>query len=137
MQEYKTVVFEKYADFSGRASRKEYWMFTLIHFIISLLIGFVAGFIAGLTGIELFIYTGFIYALAVLIPCITVSVRRLHDIGKSGWWLLVAFVPFIGGIVLLIFALIPSEEGSNAYGPNPYGDAGPSSDDEVIEVEEV
>ena len=106
-------VLKKYAVFSGRAQRKEYWMFFLFNFIIAFVLGFVEG-LAGGPGV-----LGSLYGLAVLIPGIAVSVRRLHDTNRSGWWLLISVVPFIGGIVLLIFMVGDSQPDDNRYGPNP------------------
>lgn len=107
-------VLKKYAVFSGRARRKEYWMFTLINIIISIILGVIDGMLG--TAI-----IGMIYSLAVLIPCIAVSIRRLHDTGRSGWWLLIGLIPLIGLIVLIIFMVQDSESGDNQYGPNPKG----------------
>lgn len=108
-------VLKKYAVFSGRARRMEYWMFVLFNFIIAVVLGIVEG-ILGSPAILSTIYT-----LAVLIPSIAVSMRRLHDIGRTGWWLLIAFVPLIGAVVLIVFMVLDSQPGSNAYGPNPKG----------------
>ncbi|TWH99990.1 uncharacterized membrane protein YhaH (DUF805 family) [Luteimonas cucumeris] len=112
-------VLKNYFNFQGRARRKEYWMFVLFNIIISIVLVFVdkatgtydeqygAGLIGGL------------YALAVLIPGIAVSVRRLHDRNKSGWWLLIGFVPLIGAIVLLVWFVIAGDQGSNRFGADP------------------
>lgn len=111
-------VLKNYAVFSGRARRKEYWMFVLFHFIISFVLALIDNFIG--TGYEA--GGGIIsslYALAVFIPSLAVSVRRLHDIGKSGWWLLIGFIPLIGIIWLLILHATDSDYGDNKYGPNP------------------
>lgn len=106
-------VLKKYAVFGGRARRKEYWMFFLFNIIIAFVLGFVEG-LAGGAGM-----IGMLYSLAVLIPGIAVSVRRLHDTGRSGWWLLVGLVPIIGAIVLLVFTVQDSNPGQNRYGANP------------------
>ncbi|MDO6568841.1 DUF805 domain-containing protein [Alteromonas sp. 1_MG-2023] len=106
-------VFRKYAVFSGRARRQEYWMFFLFNMIISFVLGFVEGLLGG-PGV-----IGMLYSLAVLIPSIAVSVRRLHDTGRSGWWLLLVFLPLIGALILLVFMVLDGNEGSNEYGPNP------------------
>ena len=106
-------VFKKYTVVSGRARRKEYWMFVLFNIIIAIAIGFVEGLV-GSPGI-----IGMIYCLAVLVPSVAVSVRRLHDTGRSGWWVLVAFVPLIGAIVLIVFMVLDGQEDENEYGPNP------------------
>jgi uncharacterized membrane protein YhaH (DUF805 family) len=104
---------KKYADFGGRARRTEYWMFVLFNVIVSFVLAGVDMLIGGFG-----ILSG-LYGLAVLIPSLAVSVRRLHDTGRTGWWLLIGFVPVIGVIVLLVFAVLDSEPGSNDYGPNP------------------
>ena len=106
-------VLKKYAEFNGRARRMEYWMFFLFNFIIAIVLS-VGGRVTHIGP-----WLNLLYSLAVLIPCLAVSVRRLHDINKSGWWILIALVPFVGAIILLIFALMDSEAGSNQYGPNP------------------
>ena len=112
---------KKYADFSGRARRREYWFFVLFNIIISIVLT-VCDVVLGTynAAASIGILTG-IYTLAVLIPGIAVSVRRLHDTGRSGWWLLIVLVPLIGWIVLLIFMLIDGQPGQNAYGPSPKG----------------
>lgn len=106
-------VLKKYAVFNGRARRAEYWMFFLFNLIIAFVLGFVEGLVGG-PGV-----IGLLYSLAVLIPGIAVSARRLHDTDRSGWWLLIAFVPLIGAIVLLVFMIQDSQSGQNRYGANP------------------
>jgi uncharacterized membrane protein YhaH (DUF805 family) len=112
-------VWKKFAVFTGRAQRKEYWMFLLIN----LLITFGLAFIDGATGLG-DVQSGYgllsgLYTLAVLIPGLAVSVRRLHDTGRSGWWVLVALIPVIGALILLIMMVRDSDPGQNQYGPNP------------------
>jgi uncharacterized membrane protein YhaH (DUF805 family) len=111
-------VLKKYAVFSGRARRKEYWMFALFNFIIFLVLEIVLGMAGAIIGSDLNII-GLLYTLAVILPSLSVGVRRLHDIGRSGWWLLIAFVPLIGAIVLLLFHVKDSTPGENEYGENP------------------
>jgi uncharacterized membrane protein YhaH (DUF805 family) len=108
------IVLKKYADFSGRARRKEYWMFFLMCVVISFAIGFVFSFIGMILGMGAGLgnIVGLLFTLAILIPSISVGVRRMHDIGRSGWWLLVP-------IVNLIFMFFDSQPGSNEYGANP------------------
>lgn len=106
-------VLKKYAVFGGRAQRKEYWFFVLFNLIITLVLGFVEGF-AGGPGV-----LSAVYGLAVLIPSIAVTVRRLHDTDRTGWWLLIALIPLIGTIILLVFMLLDSSPGQNQYGSNP------------------
>lgn len=114
MDWYLTAL-KKYAVFSGRARRKEYWYFVLFSFLISLAFSFIDGFlglVAQDSGFGLF--SG-LYSLAVLIPGIAVAVRRLHDTGRSGWWLLITLVPIVGAIVLLVFLASESKPGRNQY----------------------
>ena len=111
-------VLKKYAVFSGRARRKEYWFFALFNVLISFVLGFIE------VGMGLVDKSGRgplsgLYTLAILIPGIAVSVRRLHDTGRSGWWLLIALIPCVGAIILLVFMVQDSEPGPNQYGPNP------------------
>jgi uncharacterized membrane protein YhaH (DUF805 family) len=105
-------VLKKYAVFSGRARRKEYWMYTL----------FVVIIYAVLLGIGIAIKTpviAILFYVAILVPSLAVGVRRLHDTGRSGWWLLFGLVPLVGGITLLVFTCTDSKPGPNQYGPNP------------------
>jgi len=111
-------VLKKYAVFSGRARRKEYWYFVLFNTII----GFVLGIIEGLAGIAPgteYSVLAILYSLAVLLPGIGVSIRRLHDTGRSGWWLFIALIPLIGSIILLIYMVSDSQAETNQYGPSP------------------
>lgn len=111
-------VLRKYAVFSGRARRKEYWMF----FLFNLIIYFVLGIIGEIVRIAPQINGGelaSIYALGVLIPGIAVGVRRLHDTNRSGWWLLINFAPLIGTVVLIVFMVQDGQTGDNRYGQNP------------------
>jgi uncharacterized membrane protein YhaH (DUF805 family) len=113
-----------YAVFHGRARRKEYWYFVLINIIISVALAIVDS-VTGTynSDVGLGLLSG-MYTLAVLVPGIAVSVRRLHDIGRSGWWLLVVLVPIVGAIVLFIFMVLDSKPEQNEYGPSPkYGAA--------------
>ncbi len=105
-------VLKKYAVFSGRARRKEYWMFLLFHIIIIIALGVIESIVGTNSVIALF------YMLAILLPGLAVTVRRLHDTGKSGWWLLIGLVPLIG-IVILVFMVQDGQAGDNQYGPNP------------------
>ena len=101
-------VLKKYTVFTGRAPRTEYWMFTLVSALIAI----------GLSILELRMVIG-LYAVAVFLPTIGVSIRRLHDTGRSGWWLLIGVIPFFGTIVLIVFAAQDSHTETNQYGPNP------------------
>ncbi|GAB2929397.1 MULTISPECIES: DUF805 domain-containing protein [unclassified Streptomyces] len=106
------AVLKNYAGFSGRARRKEYWMFTLISFVISLVLTIIGNAI----GAE---FISYIYSVAILVPSLAVAVRRLHDTGRSGWWLLIAIVPLIGAIVLIVFLATEGKPETNQHGANP------------------
>lgn len=111
-------VISNYADFSGRARRKEYWYFFLFNVLIGLAISYAEEFAGGLDPIGYGSF-GNIYALALLVPSIAVGVRRLHDTGRSGWWFLIIFIPFIGSIILLVLFALAGEVGENKYGDCP------------------
>lgn len=113
------AVLKKYADFSGRARRKEYWLFTLFSIIITIVLTIIDG-VTGMLNAELGIgVLSGIYSLAVLIPTIAVTVRRLHDTDRTGWWMLILLIPLIGAIVLLIFMVLEGTSGDNQYGGDP------------------
>jgi len=112
------AAMKKYADFEGRARRKEYWMFTLGYVVVYLAF-FVLTAVTSHTLQLLCSAVLILVALIHLIPNLAVSVRRLHDTGRSGWWLLIGLVPLVGGIVMLVFLCSDSEMGANEYGPNP------------------
>ena len=119
------TIKNRYAKFDDRASRSEFWYFTLFYFILSLILGSIDTFVVnpmlGGTSMET-AQGGFlqmIMALALLVPAIALTIRRLHDIGKSGWWLLIGLVPIIGALVLIYFYVTDSQAGSNLYGENP------------------
>ena len=112
-------VLKNYATFSGRARRKEYWMFFLFNVLISLGLG-VLDVVAGTYSVEY--ETGFfsgLYSLLVLIPSIAVGVRRLHDTNRSGWWIVISLIPIIGVLVLFVFTCLDSQPGTNRFGANP------------------
>ena len=115
---YYLEVLKKYAEFNGRARRAEYWYFFLFNIIISIVLGIVSSIIGDKSGV-----LGGLYGLAVLIPVIGVGIRRLHDIGKSGWMLLISLIPLIGWIWILVLLATDSNPGDNQYGPNPKGPA--------------
>lgn len=112
-------VLKKYADFNGRARRKEYWMFFLFNIIISIALIIVDGILGTSAAPGAMGLFGAIYLLALLIPGIAVAVRRLHDTGRSGWWILIGLVPFVGGIILIVFLVQDGTPGDNQFGRNP------------------
>ena len=116
------VALKKYAVFEGRARRKEYWFFVLFYLIFMV----VAIVVDAVLGTEYYIdefdtiglFTT-LFSLAMIVPSLAVFARRLHDVGRSGWWILISLIPLIGGIILLVFAVLDSQEGENRFGPNP------------------
>ena len=116
INEWYVEVLKKYVVFEGRARRKEYWMFTLFNFIIMMILQSLAKL--GSIGIVFFILY-VVYLLAVLLPSLGVAVRRLHDTDRSGWWLLIAFIPIVGAIVLIVFCCMDGTPGDNRFGANP------------------
>jgi len=111
---WKKVVLENYVNFSGRARRAEYWWTYLINIVI-LIVLFIIGGIIGDAGIIL----PLLFGLAIILPTLGVMVRRLHDTGKSGWYYFISLIPFVGGIILLVFLATDGEKGPNQYGPSP------------------
>ena len=129
---YKKAIFDNYANFTGRARRSEYWYYLLTNFIVVMLLVVISGFLSflhyslGIVGMILY----FLYLALTIVPSLAVIVRRLHDVGKSGWYYFVAFIPFIGFIWLLVFLVTDSEYGTNAWGPNPKN----AADDDINEI---
>ncbi|NUK01020.1 DUF805 domain-containing protein [Streptomyces lunaelactis] len=105
-------VLKKYAVFSGRARRQEYWMFFLFNVGISIVLAILDA-VLGTSILQL------IYAVAVFLPSLGVAVRRLHDTDRSGWWLLIGLVPLVGFIILIVFLASEGKAHENAHGPNP------------------
>jgi uncharacterized membrane protein YhaH (DUF805 family) len=112
-QYWKLVVTERYAKFDGRANRAEFWWFTLFNFIVNTILNVLG------QASDLFWVIGVLYSLALLVPSIGVGIRRLHDINRSGWWLLIGLVPCVGFIVLIVFFATEGTRGPNQYGPQP------------------
>lgn len=109
--EYFTNALKRYADFTGRARRKEYWMYILFYLIFYIVLSVIDAALGTLLLTSLF-------SLALLIPSISIAARRLHDTGRSGWWQLLVLIPLLGSIVLIIF-LVQDSHDENIYGPNP------------------
>lgn len=116
---YYSICLSKFADFSGRARRREYWTFALVNCLIAMLL-LILGLAFGEDSPASNIMVTIFY-LIMLVPNLSVSVRRLHDIGKSGWYMFLSLIPLIGGLILLVWALMDSEPGENQYGENPKG----------------
>ncbi|MFZ7157715.1 DUF805 domain-containing protein [Avibacterium gallinarum] len=107
-------VLKNYAQFNGRARRKEFWWFTAVDFLLYVILGLLDVVLLN----NDFGFSG-VYGLATLIPSLAVRVRRLHDTDRSGWWLLIGFIPVIGFIVLFVFACLDGTQGRNRFGEDP------------------
>jgi uncharacterized membrane protein YhaH (DUF805 family) len=110
--------WKNYVNFQGRSRRQAYWMFVLFNIIAAVIAGIIDN-VLGLAGAEGYGPISAIYGLAVFIPGLALAIRRLHDTGRTGWWMLLGFLPVIGIIILIIFFVQDSQPGSNPYGPNP------------------
>lgn len=123
--EWMTLPLKRYTDFSGRSRRKEYWMFLLGVVIVAVVLGFVEGML-GLSGMVGGLYGPIttLFLLAIIIPSIAVQVRRFHDQDKSGWFVLLGFIPFIGGLIVLVFMCLEGTSGPNRFGEDPKGAGG-------------
>ena len=111
---YYLLALKNYAIFSGRATRSEYWYFFLVNMLIGIVVSVVSMVIGDTAGI-----VGMIYSLAMFLPGLAICVRRLHDMGKSGWMILVALIPLAGIIWLLVLLVTESNPTDNIYGPKP------------------
>lgn len=125
---WKKVVFENYANFSGRARRAEYWNYTLANLVLLIpfyILGFVgaASDSAALSGLGFFVYG--IGVLGTIIPSLAVGVRRLHDLNKSGWSYFIALIPIVGSIILLVWFFTEGNRSANEYGEDPKNPSGP------------
>ena len=113
------IALKKYAVFSGRSRRKEYWYFYLFYILFIFVLSFIDVMIGTYDAVAEIGLIGGVFILFMLIPLLATSVRRLHDTDRSGWWLLIALIPLIGAIVILVFTLQDSKPGENQYGSNP------------------
>ena len=117
--DYALTPLRKFADFSGRARRAEYWWFYLL-VIVGYLVASIIDSLMGLDGtVGPYGIITLVFGLAMLLPSIAAGVRRLHDTDRSGWWMLIAFVPLVGVIVLLVFFVLEGTQGENRFGPDP------------------
>lgn len=114
----RMAIVERYAYFQGRASRPEFWWFALFYFLLNLAVGIVGSASDTLWGLLNAIVT-----LGLLLPSLAVSIRRLHDTDRTGWWILLYLVPVVGTIVLIIFFVQRGTDGHNRFGPDPLGAA--------------
>lgn len=117
---------KRYADFSGRSPRAEYWWFVLLEWVaimafVMLVVTLLGGSNETNPYFDAFIIPFCLAFIAVIIPNLAVQVRRLHDQDRTGWLILLFFIPYIGGLIALVFMCIPGTEGPNRFGPDPYG----------------
>ncbi|WP_422346193.1 DUF805 domain-containing protein [Parasphingorhabdus sp.] len=126
--EWMLMPLKRYAEFSGRSRRKEYWMFFLLNVIVLFGLAIVGGILGAFTpdasgemglggGLVLGLFA--LYALAIFIPSLAVQVRRFHDQDKSGWFVLLGFIPYVGGIIVLVFMCLEGTKGKNRFGDDP------------------
>lgn len=113
--EWAKVPLRRWKDFAGRSRRKEYWSYSIACLIASMILGAIDGAIFGREVLSA------ILGLILLVPSFAAMFRRMHDIGKSAWWLLLLIVPLVGWLVIFVFSLMDSQPGTNRYGPNPKG----------------
>ncbi len=119
---FKLTMTKNFAEFSGRATRREYWMFQLAGILFWFVFSFAVVILSGVLSlideslVIVAMFLSYLYPLAILIPSLGIFVRRLHDTGRSGWMILLSLIPFVGPIVLFIFTLLDSQPGTNAYG---------------------
>lgn len=119
--EWMLMPLQRYADFSGRSRRKEYWMFLLGVVIVAIVLGLIEG-ATGLAGmVGPYGPLSALLLLGIIVPSIAVQVRRFHDQDKSGWFVLIGFIPLIGGIIVLVFMCLEGTKGPNQYGDDPKG----------------
>ena len=120
--EWATLPLKKYAQFDGRSRRKEYWSY----FLLVIGLNIVANMLDSIVGLGGMVWSmwgplSLLLSLALFVPGLAVTIRRLHDTGRSGWWTLIVFIPFVGALVLLYFMVIEGTPGPNEYGPDPKG----------------
>lgn len=119
--DYMLLPLRRYADFSGRSRRKEYWMFFLGYMLAAIALS-VVGLILGSQpsgGMSLMVILLLLLVAAIIIPSLAVQVRRFHDQDKSGWFVLLNFIPYVGGIIVLVFMCLEGTRGDNRFGPDP------------------
>ena len=135
MLDWMLMPYRRYTDFSGRSQRKEYWMFALFSAIVTLVV--LALMFGGMPAMDeygapgdpgMMFYVGIgllvLFGLGSIVPSIAVQVRRFHDQDKSGWFVLLSLIPFIGGLIVLVFMFLEGTKGPNRFGPDPKDPAG-------------
>ncbi|MDR2858620.1 MAG: DUF805 domain-containing protein [Novosphingobium sp.] len=110
--------WRRYADFSGRSGRREYWMFVAGVVVVSIGLGIIDALIAAVFGIHMRPLST-LFTLAAIVPSIAAVIRRFHDQDKSGWFAALSLIPFLGGLIVLVFMCLEGTQGPNQYGPDP------------------
>ncbi len=121
MKWFLDALKNKYATFEGRARRSEYWYFMLFYFLAIVALAIVDVIVGTYSEEGGFGLLSGLFMLATILPSLAVTVRRLHDTDRSGWWVLINLVPILGALVLLVFTVLDSQPGANRFGPNPKG----------------
>lgn len=116
---YYLAALKNYTNFTGRARRSEYWYFVLFHVLIVITLGATAAILGSEMGSQVIVLVAIVYVLGTILPSLALIIRRLHDIGKSGWYYFVSFIPLIGSIWLLVLLFTEGDRGDNQYGPDP------------------
>lgn len=128
MLDWALLPLKRYADFSGRSRRREYWFFALLIFLVTIVLTFVTGAggilmdptsVAAGAGLGASVIILLLFCLAIFIPALAVQVRRFHDQDKSGWFVLLNLIPYIGGLIVLVFMCIEGTRGPNRFGSDP------------------
>jgi uncharacterized membrane protein YhaH (DUF805 family) len=132
MKWFLDALKNRYATFEGRARRKEYWFFVLFYALAIVALAIVDDIVGTYREEVGFGLLTAVFVLATFIPTLAVTVRRLHDTNRSGWWVLLEFVPIVGGLVLLVFMMLDSQPGANRFGPNPKGVPGPGTPSPIV-----
>lgn len=125
MLDFAMMPLKRYTDFAGRSRRKEYWFFLLGVLAVTIILSILEG-ILGLSGMVGGVYGPLtvLFFLGIIVPSIAVQVRRFHDQDKSGWFVLLSLIPFIGGLIVLVFMFLEGTKGPNRFGPDPKDPAG-------------
>ena len=131
--QYYLDAFRNYAKFTGRARRSEYWYFTLFSMIASVLCMGIDNVLGTTIDPLPYGFAYYLYSLSVIVPGLALVSRRLHDVGKSGWMILIALIPLVGAIWLLVLFCTDSNIGPNQYGPNPKGIGNDAEDEDLIQ----
>lgn len=116
IENFKDIIINKYAQFNGRANKTEFWQYVLVYFLISIALSLLMSIFGGVKILRMiFMILNVIVMLALLIPSLAVGVRRMHDIGKAGGWILINLIPIIGSIWFIVLAINDSEPGTNRF----------------------